>query len=110
MKPSHHSTHSNASTRSTRRRSQRTCQQIATHTQRDYEECPWCHKLFSIYRSSSIRHIKPCKAKYEARAREEARSQAEQIATPTPDPYTPVLSEVEMDVDDVDIGDIGTGA
>jgi len=109
MKCSHHPARSNTSTGSTQRQSQQTRQQIAIHAQRDYEECPWYHKLFLTYHGSSIRHIEPCKAKYNTRAHEEARSQAERIRTPTPDPYTPVLSEVEMDVDDVDIGDIGTG-
>jgi len=102
MKCSHHPARSNASTCSTQWQSQRTRQQIAIHAQRDYEECPWCHKLFSTYRGSSIRHIKPCKAKYNTRAHEEARSRAEQIRTPTPDPYTPVLSEVEI----VELGDV----
>ena len=109
MKLSHRPAHSSASTHSAQRRSQRTRQQIITHAQRDYTECPWCHKLFSIYRGSSTRHIEPCKAKYEARVREEARARAERITTPTPDPYTPVLSEAEMDIDDISIGNTGTG-
>lgn len=104
MKSSRHPAHSTHSTRSTQRRSQRTRQRITAHAHRDYEECPWCHKLFSIYRGSQTRHIKPCKVKYEARVREEARSRAERIETPTPDPYTPILSDVEMETDDISTG------
>jgi len=35
---------------------------------------------------------------------EEARLQAEQVETPTPDPYTPVLTDAEMDLEDVGTG------
>lgn len=101
MKPSHRPTHA---ARPPQRRSQRTRQQITEHTRRDYEECPWCHRLFSTYRSSHTRHIEPCKAKHETRAREEAMSRAERVDTPIPDPYTPVLSDVEMDTEDASTG------
>ena len=35
---------------------------------------------------------------------EKARIEAERIETPTPDPYTPVLSDEEMEVEDVSTG------
>jgi hypothetical protein len=35
----------------------------------------------------------------------QSRSRVEWVETPTPDPYTPVLTDTEMDVEDV-----GTGA
>ena len=52
------------------------------------------------YHGSHRRHIKSCQAKHAALAQEEARLQAEQVETPTPDPYTPVHSDTEMDVED----------
>ena len=89
------------STRSAQRRSQRTRQQTATRIDEDYYHCPHCQKLFSRYHGSHKRHITSCVAKYEARVQEKARIEAERIETPTPDPYTPVLSDEEMEVEDV---------
>ena len=92
---------STRSTRSTQRQSQRTRQRIAAHAERDYYNCPRCQRLFLQYHGSHKRHIRSCTAKYEARVQKEARSQAERIETPTPDPYTPVLTDTEVDVEDI---------
>ena len=93
------STHS---TRSTQRQSQRTRRKIATHAEKDYYDCPRCRKLFPRYHGSHKRHVRSCITKHRIRAWEVARSQAERIETPTPDPYTPVLSDAEMDSGDID--------
>ena len=95
--------YSTRSTRSTQRQSQRTRQQVARHTEKDYYDCPRCRKLFPRYHGSHRRHIRSCIAKHKIRAWEAARSQAGWIETPTPDPYTPILSDAEMDT-----GDVGT--
>jgi len=91
-------------TRSTQRQSQRTRQQIVAHNKRDYYDCPRCRKLFPRYHGSHKRHIRSCIAKHEARVQEEARFQAERIETPTPDPYSPVLTDAEIDTEDVGTG------
>lgn len=92
------------STRSAQRRSQRTRKQIATHAENDYYNCPRCKKLFPRYHGSHKRHIKSCVAKCNARAQEEAARQAEQVETPTPELYTPVLTDDERDDEGVSIG------
>ena len=101
MKPPRYPT---GPTRSTQRRSQRTRERMTVPARKDYEECPWCHKLFSVYRSSYTRHVRPCKVKYEAQVQEAARAQAERIETPTPEPYTPLFSDIETDNEDIGIG------
>jgi uncharacterized C2H2 Zn-finger protein len=93
------------STRSTKRQSQRTRRRLATQVERDFYDCPRCGKLFERRRGAHKRHIKSCIAKHEAHAQEKVRSRVERVETPTPDPYTPVLTDTEMDVEDV-----GTGA
>ena len=42
--------------------------------------------------------------KYEARAQQEERSWANRITTPTPEPYTPILTDVEEDIEDASTG------
>jgi len=88
----------NRSTRSSQRQSQRTRQQIVTRAV-DFYECPQCRGLFTLYHGSYKRHTKSCEAKYAARAREDARLCAERIDTPTPDPYSPVPTDIEVGVD-----------
>jgi len=92
------------STRSSRRQSQRVRQQLATHAEQDYYDCPRCGKLFPRYHGSHKRHIRSCIAKCEAQAQREAKSQAERIETPTPEPYTPIFTDTEMDAEDLSTG------
>jgi len=96
--------HSTRSTHSTQQWSQHTRQQIAKHAEKDYYDCPCCQRLFPQYHGSHKRHIRSCIAKYRIWALEEARSQAERIETPTPDPYTPILSDAEVDMEDIGTG------
>ena len=91
-------------TRSVQRRSQQIRQQIATHTGKDYYHCPRCQKLFSQYHGAHKRHIKSCIAKFKAQAQEESLSKTEWIETPTPEPYTPVLTGEEMNAEDFGSG------
>jgi uncharacterized C2H2 Zn-finger protein len=73
--------------------------------EKDFYDCPLCGKLFERRRGAHKRHMRSCIAKHEARVREEARSLAERIETPTPDPYTPILAQgAEMDVEDAGTG------
>ena len=95
------------SSRATQRQSQRTRKRIAAHVKDDYYDCPRCRKLFTRYHGSHKRHIISCEAKYTALAQEEAKSRAERVETPTPDPYTPVLTDVEIDAEDAE--DTGAG-
>ena len=98
-----HTARSTRSTWSTQRQSQWTRQQISTHAERDYYNCPRCKKLFLRYHGSHKRHIRTCIAKYKALEQKE-RSQAEWIETPTPDPYTPIPTDAEMDAEDTATG------
>lgn len=91
-------------TRSVQRRSQQIRQQIATRTEKDYYHCPRCQKLFSQYHGAHKCHIKSCIAKFKAQAQEESLSKAEWIETPTPEPYTPVLTGEEMNAEDFGSG------
>ena len=97
MPPARGSTHSARLTRATQRRSQRTRKQAATLIKDDFYECPRCQKLLTRYHESHKRHIASCEAKYTALAQEEARLHAERVETPTPEPYSPVLTDTEMD-------------
>ena len=92
------------STRLAQRRSQRTRQQVAAHAEQDFYDCPRCHNLFLRYHGSHKRHIRSCIAKHEAQVQKEARSRAERVATPTPEPYTPTITDAEMDNEDTSIG------
>ena len=87
---------------STQRQSQQTRQHIVTHNKQDYYDCPHCQKLFPQYHGSHKCHIKLCIAKFQARAQEEARSRAEWIETPTPEPYTPIPTDAETDNEDLE--------
>jgi uncharacterized C2H2 Zn-finger protein len=93
--------HTRRSTRSTQRQSQRTRKQIVTRVEDNFYGCPRCGRLFTLYHGSHKRHINSCKAKYAAQAQEAARLQAERIETPTPDPYTPISTDIEMDSEDM---------
>ena len=95
-----HASRSTRSTRLTQRLSQRTRKQAATLVKDDFYECPRCWKLLTRYHGSHRRHIPSCEAKYAALAQEKARLLAEQVETPTPEPYTPVLTDMEMDTRD----------
>jgi len=92
------------STRSAKRQLQRARQQLATQINKDFYHCPLCGKLFGRHRGAHKRHIRSCIAKHEAHVQEEARLRAERVETPTPDPYTPVLTDAEMDLEDVGTG------
>ena len=96
----HCTMHAPHSTCSTQRQSQRVHRQIAIHVNNDFYDCPQCQKLFTRYHGAHKRHIKSCEAKYAAQVEEEARSLAEQIRTPTPDPYTPIPTDIEVDSED----------
>ena len=82
---------------SSQRRSQRTRKQALNRVEDDFYDCPRCRKLFARYHGSHKRHIKSCEAKYAALEQEEGRLWAERIETPTPDPYTPVCTDAEID-------------
>lgn len=94
-----HASRSTRSTRSTQRLSQRTRKQAATLVKDDFYECPRCRKLLTCYHGSHRRHIPSCEAKYAALAWEKARLLVERVETPTPEPYTPVLTGTEMDTE-----------
>jgi hypothetical protein len=51
------------------------------------------------YHSSHKRHIKSCEARCEALVQEEAGLQIRRVETPTPDPYTPILTDAEMNTE-----------
>ena len=87
-------------TRSTKRQSQRTRQQLAAQITKDYYDRTLCGKLFEQRHGAHKRHMRSCISKHEARVREEAMLQAERIETPTPDPYSPILSDAEVAVED----------
>ena len=53
------------------------------------------------YHSSHKHHIKSCEAKYAALTQEEVRLQAGQIEIPTPEPHTPILTDAEIDIEDL---------
>ena len=88
------------STHLTQRQSQRVRRQIAICVNNDFYDCPRCRKLFTRYHGAHKHHIKSCEAKYAAQVEEEARSLAERIRTPTPDPYTPIPTDIEVDSED----------
>ena len=92
-------------THSAKRQSQQTRQRLATHTEKDFYDCPLCGRLFKRRRGTHKRHIRSCIAKHEARVREDARTRAERVEIPTPDPYTAILTSTE-----IDDGSTGTGA
>jgi hypothetical protein len=86
-------------TRSTQRQSQRSRKRVAVHAKDDFYECPRCRNFYMLYHGSYKRHARTCKVDHVA---QEEVLQAQRVETPTPEPYTPVLTESEMDAEDED--------